>query len=326
MALRTRLTEHFAIEHPVLQAPMAFAAGGALAAAVSNAGGLGFVGGGYGDEAWLKTEVRAAGNARVGIGFITWKVMRDAPHLIDQALTHKPAALFLSFGAADRAAAQAKAAGIPLVLQVQTRHDAEEAIKLGADVIVAQGAEAGGHGENRAVMTLVPEVADLIQASAPDTLLCAAGGIADGRGLAAALALGADGVVVGTRFWASREARVHRNQLAAALEATGDDTVRQSVTDIARGYDWPTRFNIRVVRNAYIEQWRTREPELKQAGEAEQARYAAAVERGDPTIAAAIAGEAVGLIRDVKPAAEIVRDLVADAERVLQRLARLALD
>jgi nitronate monooxygenase len=318
MAIRTRLTERLGLMHPVVQAPMAFAAGGALAAAVSNGGGLGFIGGGYGDARWLDQQLRLAGNAAVGCGFITWSLAKQ-PELLDQALSHKPAVVFLSFGDPAPFANKVKDSGARLALQVQTLAGAREAIGLGADIIVAQGAEAGGHGAKRATMTLVPEVADLIAREAPETLLSAAGGIADGRGLAAALMLGADGAVVGSRFWAAREALVHPDLHAAALAASGDDTIRQKVTDIARGYDWPEPFDIRVVRNAYIDRWLGREGEMRAAGEAERKRYASAAANGDPVTAAVIAGEAVGLIHAIEPAAEILARMVGDAEAVLAR-------
>jgi nitronate monooxygenase len=108
--------------------------------------------------------------------------------------------------------------------------------------LVAQGTEAGGHGETRATMTLVPEVADLIASRAPNVLLCAAGGIGDGRGLAAALMLGADGVLIGSRLWASDEAIVHDSMHNYAINATGDETIRSSVMDIARNLNWPERY------------------------------------------------------------------------------------
>lgn len=316
MALKTRLTDRLGLTYPIISAPMAFAAGGALAGAVSSAGGLGLIGGGYGDPVWLEAQFREAGNARVGCGFITWR-LNQAPHVLDAMLAHDPAAVFLSFDDPTPYVQKIKSSGAVAIQQVQSLRDAQVAIAAGIDVIVAQGAEAGGHGEKRATMTLVPEVADLIAASAPDTLLCAAGGIADGRGLAAALMLGADGVVIGTRFWASNEALVAAAQHSAAITATGDDTVRQSVTDIARGYDWPGRFSIRVVRNAYVDQWLGREAELRALGEAERQRYADAAAQGDANVSAAIAGEAIGLIRDIQPAAAIVHEIVSQAEALL---------
>lgn len=318
MPITTRLTRRLQIAHPILSAPMAFAAGGRLAAAVTNAGGLGFIGGGYGDAGWLEAEFLAAGNSSVGCGFITWSLAKN-PQLLDLVLERKPAAVFLSFGESKPFASRMAEAGVVFIQQVQTLADAEVAIDAGAAVIVAQGAEAGGHGEKRATMTLVPEVADLIARRSPDTLLCAAGGIADGRGLAAALMLGADGVVVGSRLWASAEALVHANIHAAALAANGDQTVRQSVTDIARGYDWPARFNIRVARNAFVDQWHGREDQMRAQAAIEQPKYAAAVAAGDAGTAAVIVGEAVGLIHAIEPAAVIIQRMVHEAEALLNR-------
>jgi len=153
-------------------------------------------------------------------------------------------------------------------------------------------------------------------------LLCAAGGIADGRGLAAALTLGADGVVVGTRFWAAEEALVHRNVQAAGIAATGDDTVRTSVTDIVRRKDWPSRFDIRVVRNAFIDQWHGQEAELSAALDNEIVRFDQAAKAGDPTVAAVIAGEALGMIDSVEPAETIVSRMVQEAADILKSTAR----
>lgn len=251
---------------------MAFAAGGQLAAAVTTAGGLGLIGGGYGDADWLEAEFRNAGNAAVGCGFITWSLTKQ-PQLLELALAHKPRAIFLSFGDPEPFAGPIKRAGAKLICQIQTRRDAERAIGCGADIVVAQGAEAGGHGEARATMTLVPEVADLVAATSPDTLLCAAGGIADGRGLAAALMLGADGVLVGSRLWASSEASVNPRMHAAALAATGDDTIRSQVMDLARKLDWPARYTARVLRNAFIARWHGREAELAVVADEEAAKY-----------------------------------------------------
>ena len=205
MRLRTRLTERFDIEHPIISAPMGMIAGGRLAAAVSNAGGLGLIGGGYGDGGWLEREFSAAGNAKVGCGFITWSLAQQ-PELLDQVLARQPAAVMLSFGPVAAFAAQIRQSGVPVICQVQSMAHAREAVGAGAEVIVAQGGEAGGHSGSRSTFTLVSEVADYLAEAAPDTLLVAAGGVADGRSLAAALMLGADGVLIGSRLVASSEA------------------------------------------------------------------------------------------------------------------------
>ena len=318
MAISTRLTDRLGITHPIISAPMDVIAGGKLAAAVSSAGGLGMLGGGYSDEdGWLEREFAAAGNQAVGCGFITW-ALREAPQVLDQVIARRPKAIFLSFDDPEPFAARIKAAGIVLFCQLQTRSDAERAIACGADVIVAQGTEGGGHGGARATLTLVPEIADLIAERAPQTLLCAAGGIADGRGLAAALMLGADGVVVGTRFWASREALVHPNLHSAALGASGDDTVRQNVLDIVRGRPWPARYTGRVLRNEMVSEWLGREAELREVRDAQVARYRDAAKTGNASIAATIVGEAVGLIRSIEPAADIIERMVRQAQELMR--------
>src|ERR671933_1529790 len=135
MRLETRLTERLGIRHPILSAPMAFAAGGALAAAVTRAGGLGLVGGGYGDADWLEREFAAARNARVGCGFITWSLARR-PELLDQVLQRAPACVMLSFGDPRPFAPAIKAAGGLVVCQVQTLAHARAAPAAGPAVVV----------------------------------------------------------------------------------------------------------------------------------------------------------------------------------------------
>ena len=196
MALVTRLTHRLGLGVPIISAPMAFAAGARLATAVSAAGGLGLIGGGYGDRDWVDGEFKAAGNHAVGCGFITWSLAKH-PEVLDLALSYRPRAIMLSFGDPLPFANRIKDAGALLICQIQTRRDAQRATDSGAYSVLAQGSEAGGHGEQRSTLTLVPELADLIAARSPETLLCAAGGIADGRGLAAVLTLGADGALVG---------------------------------------------------------------------------------------------------------------------------------
>lgn len=314
--IETRLTKRLGLKHPVIQAPMAFAAGGALAAAVSKAGGLGLIGGAYGDEAWISDQFEAAGNQQVGCGFITWSLKQN-PKLLDHVLARKPSAVFLSFGNPALFIEQIKAADIPVICQIQTLKDAKHAIDVGADIIVAQGAEAGGHGENRATFTLVPEVADYISGHAPETLLCAAGGVGDGRGLAAALMLGADGVLIGSRFWASSEALVHPNMRQAAIEANGDETIRTNVVDVVRKIDWPERYNARILRNEFSDKWHDDVDGLKVNLDAESKEWHDALALGQATIANAFVGEVVGLIKNTRPAPEILADIVSEAEMLL---------
>lgn len=313
--MQTRLTKRFNLKMPIVLAPMAGATGGRLAAAVSNAGGLGLIGGGYCDADWIADEFAQADGAPVGCGFITWCLADD---LLASVLARKPRAIFLSFGDPMPFAAAIHAADVPLICQVQTLKDARRAVAAGAMMIVAQGSEAGGHGERRSTMTLVPEIADMLRAEAPDILLLAAGGIADGRGLAASLMLGADGVLVGSAFLASDEVLLHPNAQAAVIAADGDATLRTSVVDILRSKDWETRYSGRILGNDFIHRWHGNEAALR-ADPAQNAAWATAAARGDMDVASVFVGEGIGLIHKVQPAADILDSIVAGATAILDR-------
>jgi nitronate monooxygenase len=317
MPLSTRLTERFGLVHPIVLAPMAVAAGGRLAAAVSDAGGLGLVGGGYGDKDWIDTQLDIADSSSVGVGFITWAVARS-PGLLERVLGRRPRAILLSFGDPRDLAPLVKDAGVPLLCQVQSREDAELAIAAGADVIVAQGSEAGGHGDTRGTLTLVPEIADLLAGSSPETLLCAAGGIADGRGLAAALVLGADGVLVGSRLWATAEANVSDSMHEAVLTSTGDGTIRTAAADIVRKLDWPERFTARVLRNRFTDTWHGREVELRGADPQVQREWLEGWADGDPERSNVFTGEGIGLIHSIEPAASVLDQMSTLATALLR--------
>jgi nitronate monooxygenase len=321
--ISTRLTQAFGITHPIVGAPMALASGGALAAAVSRAGGLGLIGGGYGDATWLAEQFHAAAGERVGVGFITWSAQRS-PDVVAQALEQRPAAFMLSFGDPMVFARQIHDAGVPLICQCQSLAHVRAAIDAGASVVVAQGAEAGGHGALRGTLSFVPEVADLLAARSPEALLLAAGGIADGRGLAAALTLGADGVLIGTRLWAATEALVHPEHHRALLATDGDGTIRTRLPDIARGLAWPAEFTARARRNAFTTLWEGREAELAASADDVAPAYREAWANGDADNAGVFFGEAAGLIHDVEPAAVIVERMINDAERALGSAAATA--
>ncbi len=173
----------------------------------------------------------------IGVGFITWSLARN-PALLAGVLRHRPVAVMLSFGDPRPFAPAIRAAGARLICQCQEIAHVAQAVEAGAGIVVAQGSEAGGHGAARGTLSLVPEVADYLARHAPDTLLLAAGGIADGRGLAAALMLGADGALMGTRFWATSEALVPQGHQRALLQTAGDGTLRTMAR--ARGRDAAT--------------------------------------------------------------------------------------
>ena len=318
MAFRTALTELFGIRHPIVLAPMGMTSGGALAAAVTRAGGLGLIGVGYADEDFINREFDAAGNQPVGIGFITWDLAK-APKRLDVALARKPRAVMLSFGDAAPFVRPIKDSGAKLIMQVQNLALARKAKTLGADVIIAQGVEAGGHGgdpnNGRSTLPLVPAIVDAVN---PVPVL-AAGGIADGRGLAAALALGAAGALIGTRFIAATESLSHVNAKQRVAAAGGDDTLRTRVFDIGRAIDWPEEYTGRALANDFSGRWHGNEAALRQALDTERPRYFEAAGKGDTGTMVVWAGEGLDLIKDVQPAAMIVERIVAEAEAALAR-------
>jgi nitronate monooxygenase len=312
MALRTALTAAFGIEHPIVLAPMGGVAGGALAAAVSEGGGLGLIGAGRGDPQWLAREcaVARAGTTKPwGIGLLSWAI--DAA-TVDAAIGESPAAIMLAFGDPGPFADTVLAADIPLLVQVTTMDEAKRALDVGANVVVAQGSEAGGHGGSRATLPFVPAVVDI----AGSTPVLAAGGVADGRGLAAALILGAAGAMIGTRFEATTEALLDAAEAKAILAAQAADTVRNRIVDIALGADWPTRYTARTLRNAFLDAWQDNEAAL-QSDDAALAEYRAAVGRGDTDYTPVWAGEAVDLITGVESASTLVGRIADDAERAI---------
>lgn len=255
----------------------------------------------------------------MGYGFITWSLARN-PGVLDLALDRGPAAVMLSFGELAPFADRIHAAGVPLIAQVQNLDQARRALDAGAEVIVAQGCEAGGHGMSvRSTFTLVPDVVDVVADRSPATLVAAAGGVGDGRGLAAALALGADGAVVGTRFWATPEALVSPKAQQRAVAAGGDDTVRTRVYDVVRRLDWPAGYTVRALNNAFLGTWHGNEAELSARLPEAIDAYEKAVAAEDFDTAAILIGEAVGVIREVRPAAEIVAEMVRAAQRILHR-------
>lgn len=325
----SRFSARFGLTTPIALAPMALASGGALAAACAHAGALGLVGGGYGELAWTQREYRLAlqqaqGTGRIGCGFITWKLGEDASALdwlLGLPAAQRPRALMLSFGDPRPYAARIAAAGVPLICQVQRMDQVPQAIEAGAAVLVAQGAEAGGHGMNalhgRATFTLVPELADWLAERAPDVLLLAAGGVADGRTLAAALVLGADGALVGTRLWATAESLAAPGAQAQAVQTNGDGTARTAVFDILRRKHWPAPYDFRAIRNGLHRQWEGRIEALRASPDAARAAYDAGVAQADFNAAHATVGEAVGLVHDLPGAGEVLARMDAGARAAL---------
>jgi nitronate monooxygenase len=250
-----------------------------------------------------------------------WALERN-PAALDVALDARPAAVMLSFGDPAPFIGRIKEAGGKIICQVQTLAQARQAAEAGADVIIAQGRDAGGHsGTTRGTIGLVPAVVDAV---APIPVV-AAGGIADGRGLAAALALGAAGISMGTRFTASRESLWDPAMKSAALKAGGDETMQTRVFDIVRGAPWPAVYPGRALKNAFSAEWHGREDELA-ARQAEVEKEYLATARDDVSRGAVWAGESVDLVNDIPSAAEIIERIVAQAAAVLRQGASLVRD
>jgi nitronate monooxygenase len=304
--LRTRFTELFGIEHPVMSAPMAMHSGGTLAAAVSAAGGLGSFGGVNTEGAgWVRAQielVRASTDRPFGIGFIT-PFLTFTEALFDAAVEGRPDVIALSFADPAPWVGRAKDAGARVVCQVQTLGDADLAVEAGADVLVAQGTEAGGHTGTMSLLPLLSAVVD----RHPDVPVLAAGGIGDGRTLAAALLAGADGAWLGTAFLATPEAvEIGDDHKQAIVSSDGGDTIFTRAYDIASGLPWPAGIGERVRRDSFTDEWSERESELRDR-------------RTEVTPPKSLLyGQSAGFVRQIRPAADVVRSICEDAERILR--------
>ena len=315
--LSTQLTTRWGLKHPLVQAPMAGVAGGELARAVSEAGGLGMIGvGGATEIEWVQSQADIAREGgRFGLGILVWS-LAGRPELFDALLELQPDALCLSFGDPTPYIERAHSAGVRVMAQVQNADLAVRALEAGADAIVAQGTEAGGHTGAVGTLPLVQKVLDL--ASLTSVPILAGGGIATGRGIAGVLAMGCDGVWIGTRFVASKESMTHASGKAALVHARETETVLTHVFDIVQGAAWPDEFPGRALANDFTRTWHGREEKLKEDLDNVRPAFREAVQAGDMSQAVVYAGQAAGLISDVPSARDILTALMADAEAVLR--------
>jgi nitronate monooxygenase len=234
--------------------------------------------------------------------------------LLDIALAARPRAIMLSFGDPNPFAPRIKTAGALLICQVQSEDMARQALDAGADILIAQGTEAGGHGASRTTIDIVPAIVDLAARRVP---VVAAGGIADGRGLAAMMMLGASGVLLGTRFYASVECEGAEEAKKLIVAASSGSTVRGVIFDLSRNIIWPAPFTGRSLINDHLRRWTGREVELLQSMNSVATEYMAARAARNFDVAAVFAGESVGLIHDIPPASEIVDRIVNEADQIL---------
>lgn len=316
--IHTRLCDLLGVKHPIVLGGMGSATSAALVSAVSNAGGFGTLG----TSGMSGAQITAAANAirdatdkPFGINHLLFRIDESAfaatlaarAKVVAFAWARQDQDLRAWFG-------RVHDAGSKVMYMAGEVPEARRAVEAGADYIVAQGTEGGGHVGWMATMAIVPMI---VSAVAPVPVL-AAGGIADGRGFAASLALGADGVLLGTRFLAADESPIHPNLKRAIVESDGHDTVLTEIADIARGHVWPGAM-ARAKRNAFIERWSGKEWALRQfQAEAGKACIAAA-RAGDADNAPLLYGQDAGLIDSVKPVAEIIAAIVRDADEIIRK-------
>lgn len=309
MALRTRLTELLGIEHPIIQGGMAWTATAELAAAVSNAGGIGIIGAGHMPTEILRGEIRRAKELTskpFGVN-----LMLLTPHideLVDMVIEERVHAVTTGAGNPGKYMAGLKGAGIKVLTVVPSVALAKRMESIGADAVIGEGMEAGGHIGDLTTMVLTPQLVDAV--SIP---VVAAGGIADGRGVAAAFALGAEGVQIGTRFMCAEECTIHPDVKAQLVRAKDRDTV---VTGRSTGH--PVRVLKNKLSRQIIELDRQNKPEeIETLG---AGKLALAMRSGDTEMGSLMAGQAAAMVCKIQPAAEIVSELVTQAEQVMGAL------
>lgn len=315
--IHTRICDLLAIKHPIVLGGMGSATSPKLVAAVSNAGGFGTLG----TSAFSAEQITGAANAirdatdkPFGINHLCFRI--EEGHYA-ATLSARPNVVAFAWARPDQDLrgyfARAHDAGAKVMYMASSVAEALRAAEAGADVLVAQGTEGGGHVGWMATTVIVPMIVDAV---APIPVL-AAGGIADARGLVASLALGAEGVLLGTRFLATPEAPIHENFKQAIVKSDGHDTMLTEIHDLASTHVWPGAM-ARVQRNAVIERWAGQEWALRQNRAEVASAIAKARAAGDVNNATLLFGQDAGLIDAVTPAAEIIAAMVSEADELIR--------
>ena len=316
--LTTKLTQLTGIDHPIIQAGMGADAGPALAAAVSNAGALGTLGTIGAPVELIRGNIaatRAATSRPFAVNIITFDWAPFAPQLLDMVIEERVPVVTLSFGSFEPALGRCKSAGLVTIVQVQDTEGAKSALKEGADAVVVQGSEAGGHTGHRGTLSFAAQVLDM----AGDTPVVVAGGVGSGRGLAAALAMGASGVVMGTRFKAAEEFSARPSQKDAIVASDGENTLADHLFDAPYPFVWPAGIVGRAMRSRFSEEWAGRTDEARAKAKSYPSVFGMVMELGqDPATEINWAGESSALVHAVLPAATIVERTVAEAESLLK--------
>ncbi|KYH32488.1 enoyl-[acyl-carrier-protein] reductase FabK [Neomoorella mulderi] len=310
--LRTVLCDLLGITYPIIQGGMAWVATGELAAAVSAAGGLGIIGAGNAPPETVRREihkVREQTDRPFGVNI--YYMSPYVEELIDLVCAEKVPVVTTGAGNPGKHLPRLKAAGVKVIPVVASVALAKRLERLGVDALVAEGMECGGHIGEIATIPLVPQIVDAVHIP-----VIAAGGIADGRGLAAALALGAAGVQMGTRFICAEECTVHPNYKEAVLKAGDRDAV---VTGMPGHY-------VRVLKNKLTRQFEelaARGASWEEMDRLGTGKLRAAVVEGDVEYGSLMAGQSAALVREIKPAAAIIEEIMAEAEAIISRLGTL---
>jgi NAD(P)H-dependent flavin oxidoreductase YrpB (nitropropane dioxygenase family) len=308
MRLRTPVCSLLGIDVPILQAGMSTSTTPELVAAVSSAGGLGIIGGLGRTPDELRREIRRVRELTsrpFGVNHVVCLIDEAA---VEMTLAQRVSVLSLAWGRAPDLTYRAHEAGIKVVHMVTTPEEAGQVAADGADVIIAQGTEGGGHVGMRSTLPLVPQVIDVV-AGVP---VLAAGGIADGRGLAAVLMLGAQGALIGTRFLATPEARGRGQSKDVILNALGSQTVASKFYDDVLGRVWPGA-TVRSIQHPLLDEWGHRPEDWALAADQLRPSLEAAIAAGEFVLA----GESTGLIHDIVPAGELVSRIAREAEALL---------
>ena len=312
---KTALTEMLGIEYPIIQAGMGGVARAELVAAVSNAGGLGVVAGAMMSADDFREQLRECkrrSSKPFGADLLLAEGLPNTEELMNIIFEEKVPVFVSGLGSPGPWVERMHDNGMKIVALVGNVRHALRCAADGVDIIVAQGHEAGGHTGRVATVALVPQVVDAVK----PIPVVAAGGISDGRGLVACLALGACGVLIGTRFIATQEAHAHLNYKRKLVDMSDDDTV------VTRAYTGKT---LRNIRNRWTEEWKERQSECKPfpwqifvSGE----KLNSAIMEGDMDWGLAPAGQGSGLIHEIVPAARVVEALMDEAKEVLTSLAK----
>jgi NAD(P)H-dependent flavin oxidoreductase YrpB (nitropropane dioxygenase family) len=315
--IRTRICDLLGIPHPIVLGGMGNATTAPLVAAVSNAGGFGTLGTSAFDASTLDREIASIHERTdkpFGINHLLFQIKED---MYAVTLRARPALVAFAWARKDQNlrdyVQRAHDAGCKVMYMAGEVSEALRAAEAGADVLVAQGTEAGGHVGWMASLPLVPM---MVKALAPLPVLCA-GGIADGRGLAGALALGAEGVLLGTRFLATHESPLHAHFKQAIVDSDGHDTVLTEIPDLASQRVWPGAMS-RAKRNGFIERWAGREWAVRQDAVEIGKELAKARAAGDIDNASLSYGQDAGLIDSIKSVKEVIEEIVAEAEAIMR--------